>query len=136
MPQRKPTQTLRTQVSDDGTVCKVTGAAGSSLQAKPVPPVKSPSPLRRPPPPVQAPPPLPPENSLKGVDVDNIKLGEAAAFADELSPCMMIDGSACNEPAPTLYSPNDGTYITCTETMEYQDVPYFPGTVEIFELFI
>ena len=39
---------------------------------------------------------------------------------------MLIQGDGCNEPAPTMYSPNDGTYITCTETMEYADVPYFP----------
>ena len=39
---------------------------------------------------------------------------------------MLIQGDGCNEPAPTMYSPNDGTYVTCTETMEYADVPYFP----------
>ena len=44
----------------------------------------------------------------------------------ELVPSMLIQGDGCNEPAPTMYSPNDGTYITCTETMEYADVPYFP----------
>ena len=27
---------------------------------------------------------------------------------------MLIQGDGCNEPAPTMYSPNDGTYVTCT----------------------
>ena len=34
------------------------------------------------------------------------------------------------EPGPQIYAPNDGTYITCTETMEFADVPYFPGDRE------
>ena len=128
MPQRRPPPALKTQVSDDGTILKVT--AGPSSASTPAPQVRAPSPAaRRPPPPAAAPPSLPPENTLSGLDIDGLKLGEAAAFADDISPCLMIDGSACNEPAPTMYGPNDGTYVTCTETMEYADVPYFPGKI-------
>ena len=44
--------------------------------------------------------------------------------------CMLVDAGSMKEPGPQLYEPNDGTYITCTETMEYANVPYFPGNQE------
>jgi len=127
IPQRRPAPALKTQVSDDGTILKVKGANGVGPSSAPPSSQRPPSPAPiRPPPPVIAPPPLPPENIMKGLDIDGIKLGEAACLVDDVSPCMLIQGDGCNEPAPTMYSPNDGTYITCTETMEYADVPYFP----------
>ena len=75
-------------------------------------------------------PPSPPGTMVTGMNVDNIKVGEAAAIVYEVPKCVLSDASSMPEPGPQIYAPNDGTYITCTETMEFADVPYFPGDRE------
>ena len=86
-PQRRPAPALKTQVSDDGTTLKVKGANGAGPSSAPPTSQRPPSPAPiRPPPPVIAPPPLPPENVMKGLDIDGIKLGEAACLVDDVSP--------------------------------------------------
>jgi len=114
----KPTPTLQTQVSDDGMKCIV----------PPTNRVVSPPPPRPKTPPKR--PPSPPGTMVTGMDVDNIKVGEAAAIVYEVPKCVLSDASSMPEPGPQIYAPNDGTYITCTETMEFADVPYFPGDRE------
>ena len=87
IPQRRPAPALKTQVSDDGTTLKVKGTNGAGPSSAPSSSQRPPSPAPiRPPPPVIAPPPLPPENIMKGLDIDGIKLGEAACLVDDIRP--------------------------------------------------
>ena len=108
---------LKTQISDDGLKCVVPPNAGTRAITPPRP--KAPTPPPR--------PPSPPGTKVDGLQVDNMKIGEAAMVFEDLPQCVLADASSMPEPQPTMYGPNDGTYLPCSETMEYANLPYFPG---------
>ena len=106
---------LKTQLSDDGLVCLVSpdgGAHSSAETSKSI----APHLLNRP----KAPTP-PPGTKVEGRLLEHADVIAAAGNdPDERMSCMLVDAGSMKEPGPQLYEPNDGTYITCTETNEYK----------------
>jgi len=118
---------LKTQISDDGLKCLVSpngGAHSSSAEnSKSVAPHLLSSRPKAPTP--------PPGTMVEGRLLEHADVIQVARQdPEERMSCMLVDAGSMKEPGPQLYEPNDGTYITCTETMEYANVPYFPGNQE------
>ena len=117
---------LKTQLSDDGLVCLVPPDGGAHSSAETSKSHVAPHLLTRP----KAPTP-PPGTMVEGRLLEHADVIQASRIdPEERMSCMLVDAGSMKEPGPQLYEPNDGTYITCTETMEYANVPYFPGNQE------